>query len=293
VPARVPQIGPNNSSPALTDLKDNGYFFRTMPSDTLQAPILARLIRDELGAGKTISLAGRNDAFGTGLLPPLKRALEKVGMKTQGPLLYDPTAASYNSEADTIVRGDPDAYVILDFPANYAKIGSALLRTGRFNGRKLFVAGGWPSTIPDFIPTASLEGARGTVAGSTTGTRAAEAFDRLFTSKPGTKQRQTLDSNNFDGAMICILASVAADSARGSDIVEHIQRVASVPGRTYTYLNLAAAITAIKAGKDINYEGVGGPVDFDENGDLRAALYNVYSYKDGKQSVVRQLKIRK
>jgi branched-chain amino acid transport system substrate-binding protein len=293
VPARVPQIGPNNSSPALTDLKDDGYFFRTMPSDTLQAPILARLIREELGAGKTISLAGRNDAFGTGLLPPLKKSLERLGMKTQGPLLYDPTAASYNSEADDIVKGNPDAYVILDFPANYAKIGSALLRTGKFNGRKLFVAGGWPSTIPSFIPTASLEGARGTVAGSLTGTKAAQAFDELFKSKGGTKDRQTLDSNNFDGAMICILAAVAANSGKGSDIVKQIPRVASAPGHTYTYLNLAAAIRAIKAGKDINYEGVGGPVDFDKNGDLNAALYNVYEYKDGKQDVVRQLKIRK
>ena len=64
-------------------------------------------------------------------------------------------------------------------------------------------------------------------------------------------------------------------------------------GRTYTYLNLAGAIRAIKAGKDINYEGAGGPVDFDKNGDLNAALYNVYEYKDGKQDVIRQLKIRK
>lgn len=293
VPARVPQIGPNNSSPALTDLKDNGYYFRTMPSDVLQAPILARLIREELGAGKTISLAGRNDAFGTGLLPPLKTALERVGMRVQGPLLYDPTAASYNSEADEIVKGNPDAYVILDFPANYAKIGSALLRTGRFNGRKLFVAGGWPATIPPFIPAAALEGARGTVAGSVTGTKAAEAFHRLYTSTPGTKDRQTLELNNFDGAMICILAAIAADSARGSDIVKEIPRVASVPGRTYTYLNLAAAIRALLEGKDINYEGVGGPVDFDANGDLRAARYNVYNYKDGKQEVLRQLRIRK
>ncbi|HKY24981.1 MAG TPA: ABC transporter substrate-binding protein [Gaiella sp.] len=293
VPARVPQIGPNNSSPALTDLADNGYYFRTMPSDTLQAPILARLIKEEMGAGKTISLAGRNDAFGTGLLPPLKRALERSGMKVRGPLLYDPTAASYNSEADDIVEGNPDAYVVLDFPANYAKIGSALLRTGRFNGRKLFVAGGWPATIPSFIPAASLEGARGTVAGSLSGTKAAEAFDKLFTTSPGTKDRQTLELNNFDGALICVLAALAADSSRGSEIVKQIQRVSSVPGRTYTYLNLAAAIRAVRAGKDINYEGVGGPVDFDAKGDLTAALYNVYSYKDGKQSVVRTLRIRK
>jgi branched-chain amino acid transport system substrate-binding protein len=81
--------------------------------------------------------------------------------------------------------------------------------------------------------------------------------------------------------MVCILAAVAANSGKGSEIVKQIPRVASAPGRTYTYLNLAAAIRAIKAGKDINYDGVGGPVDFDQNGDLKAALYNVFTYKDG------------
>jgi ABC-type branched-subunit amino acid transport system substrate-binding protein len=292
-PARVPQIGPNNSSPALTDLRDNGYFFRVMPSDVLQAPVLAQLIRQEMGRGQTISLAGRNDAFGTGLLPRLKTNLERLGLRTQGPLLYDPTAASYNSEAGDIVRGNPDAYVILDFPANYAKIASALLRTGRFNGNKLFVAGGWPATIPSFIPTASLEGARGTAAGSPLGTRAATAFNRLYTRSPGVKDRQTLELNNFDGAMMCILASVAARSTRGSDIVKQIRRVSSPPGRTYTYLSLAQAIRDLRAGKDINYEGVGGGADLDEKGDLTTAIYNVFTYKDGKQTVLRQLRIRK
>jgi ABC-type branched-subunit amino acid transport system substrate-binding protein len=293
VPARIPQIGPNNSSPAITDLKDNGYFFRVMPSDTLQAPVLARAIQQEMGRGQLISLAGRNDAFGTGLLPRLKTNLEGLGMKVQGPLLYDPTAASYNSEAGDIVRNNPDAYVILDFPGNYAKIGSALLRTGRFTGRKLFVAGGWPATIPDFIPTASLEGARGTSAGSPLGTKAADAFDKLYTSSPGVKARQTLEMNNFDGAMLCILASVAAKSGKGSDIVKQIARVASPPGRTYTYLNLAQAIRDLRAGKDINYEGVGGSADLDANGDLKSAIYNLFTYKDGKQTVLRQIRIRK
>jgi ABC-type branched-subunit amino acid transport system substrate-binding protein len=293
VPARVPQIGPNNSSPALTSLQDNGYFFRVMPSDTLQAPILARLIREELGRGKTVSLAGRNDAFGTGLLPPLKTHLERAGLQVQGPLFFDPTAASYNSEATDIVRGNPDAYVILDFPANYNKVAAALLRTGRFNGNKLFVAGGWPATIPSFIPTNALEGARGTSAGSPLGTRAATAFDRLYKAAPGVKDRQTLELNNFDGAMICILASIAANSGKGSDIVKQVPRVSSPPGRTYSYLGLAQAIRDLRAGKDINYEGAGGSADFDQNGDLKAAIYNVFKYEDGKQVVVRQLRIRK
>jgi len=274
-------------------LVDNGYYFRVMPSDALQAPILGKVIVQELGKGATVSLAGRNDAFGTGLLPPLKTALQKGGINVQGPLFYDPTAASYDSEAGDIVKGNPDAYVILDFPGNYAKIAASLLRTGKFNGTKLFVAGGWPATIPSFIPTASLEGARGTVAGSPLGTGAGDAFNKLYTNSPGTKDRQTLEVNNFDGAMLCILASVAANSGKGSDIVKQIQRVASPPGRTYTYLNLAAAIKALRAGKDINYEGAGGSDDLDQNGDLKSAIYNVFKYQDGKQVLIRQIKIKK
>ena len=46
-------------------------------------------------------------------------------------------------------------------------------------------------------------------------------------------------------------------------------------------------------GEGHQLRGVGGPVDFDAKGDLTAALYNVYSYKDGKQDVVRTLRIRK
>ena len=93
--------------------------------------------------------------------------------------------------------------------------------------------------------------------------------------------------------MVCILASIAANSGKGSDIVKHIQRVTSPPGPTYSYLNLVQAIKDIRAGKDINYEGVGGPVDFDKNGDLNAAIYNVYKYKDGAQVVESQIRIRR
>ena len=185
VPARVPQIGPNNSSPALTDLKDNGYFFRTMPSDTLQAPILARLIKEEMGGGKTISLAGRNDAFGTGLLPILKTALERVGMKTQGPLLYDPTAASYNSEADDIVKGNPDTR---HPPSRRTTPRSArrscarpVQRAEALRRRRL--AGHHPVVHPDCL----ARGGAGTVAGSPTGTKAARSS--TGSSRPGPGRR--------------------------------------------------------------------------------------------------------
>ena len=215
-------------------------------------------------------------------------------MKTQGPLLYDPTAASYNSEADDIVKGNPDAYVILDFPANYAKIGSALLRTGKFNGRKLFVAGGWPSTIPVFIPTASLEGARGTVAGSPTGTKACRRVRQAVREQAGhqaapdarleqLRRRDDLHPRVRRGELGEGLGHRQADPAGrvdpGQDVHVPEPRGArsgrSRPARTST--------TRASA----------GPSTSTRTATCSAALYNVYTYKDGKQDVIRQLKIRK
>ncbi|HXF98039.1 MAG TPA: hypothetical protein VNJ46_05440 [Gaiellaceae bacterium] len=69
--------------------------------------------------------------------------------------------------------------------------------------------------------------------------------------------------------------------------------MSSAPGRAYTFLELADAIKALRAGKDINYEGVGGPAGFDRNGDLRAAVFNVFTYRDGRQVVLRQIRVKK
>jgi len=57
--------------------------------------------------------------------------------------------------------------------------------------------------------------------------------------------------------------------------------VSGPPGVKVTYLQLARAIKLILAGKQIDYEGVFGPVDFDSNGDIGSALYRIWKY-DGK-----------
>ena len=43
VPNGVPMISPSATSPALTTIEDNGYFFRTAPSDARQGQLLAEI----------------------------------------------------------------------------------------------------------------------------------------------------------------------------------------------------------------------------------------------------------
>jgi ABC-type branched-subunit amino acid transport system substrate-binding protein len=289
IPAGIPQIAPASTSATITTLDDHGLVFRIAPSDVLQGPVLAAAMQAEIGKGKTVSFAARNDAFGAGLIGSTNAAWKKLGGKeTRAPVLYDPTAASYDSEAQQIVAGNPDAWVILDFPANYAKMGAALLRTGKFDASRMFVGGGQPSTIPSFVPTASMQGARGTRPAVPLGTSLTNAYDAMYAAAPGTKDRQSLDVNNFDAAMTCILASIAANSSNGQKIAAQLRRIAGPPGTKYTFQQLPAAIKALRAGKDINYEGIAGSIDWDANGDPASATYDFYKYINSTLTVIRQ-----
>jgi ABC-type branched-subunit amino acid transport system substrate-binding protein len=289
IPAGTPQIAPASTSAQITDLRDNGLVFRIAPSDVLQGPVLAGAIAEEIGRDKRLSLAARNDAFGSGLIRAVEQAWRRLGARTTGrPLLYDPGAASYDAEAQRIVAGNPNAWVILDFPATYARVGAALLRTGRFDASRLFVGGGQPSVIPAFVPRESMEGARGTRPAVPLGARLTRAFDALFARSPGTQQRQSLDVNAFDAAMTCFLAAVSAKSNNGRAIARQLRRISAPPGRKYTFLQLPAAIRDLRAGRDIDYEGVAGSIDWDANGDPASATYDFYRYINAQLTVLRQ-----
>lgn len=293
---QIPLISPASTSAEITSLSDNGYVFRTAPSDNLQGQALARYVSKAIGGvkGKTISLAGRNDAYGQGFVGKLEQSFKALGAKVQGPTLYDPMAASYDSEAGKIVANNPAAYVIIDFPETYAKVGAALLRTGQFDAGKLFTADGLAAdTIPKGVPAGALNGARGTRPGTPKTGAAAVAFGKLFKSSPGIKTRATFDAQNFDATMLCVLASVAAGSSDGSAIQGELTKVSGPPGTKYTFQQLPQAIKDLQAGKDIDYEGASGPVDFDSNGDPSAATYETYAYSGGKLKVTGQFQAGK
>ena len=68
---------------------------------------------------------------------------------------------------------NPDVYIIIDYPDTYAKLGAALVRTGKFDATKSFVADALAfSTVPSNIPPQAIEGMRGTRGARATGTDA-------------------------------------------------------------------------------------------------------------------------
>jgi ABC-type branched-subunit amino acid transport system substrate-binding protein len=287
---RVPQISPASTSAEISTLDDNGFVFRTAPSDNLQGVALADTVEEELGGTDfTVSLAARNDAYGEGFINRFKEAWEERGGLTTGPVLYDPQQPSYNSEAGQIVSGNPDAYVIIDFPDTYARMGAALARTGEFEASRLFTADGLAADeIPKGVPKKAIVGAKGTRPGTPEAGEAVERFGELF-DEAGGPARGTFDAHNFDAVMMCFLAATAAGSSDGVNIQKALRDVSAPPGDKFSFLQLADAIRALQEGQDIDFDGVTGPIDWDENGDPTTATYEVWTYgDDGALEVMRQ-----
>jgi ABC-type branched-subunit amino acid transport system substrate-binding protein len=287
---KVLQISPASTAASIADLDDDGYLARTAPPDTLQAKALADHMDSELGGarGKTVNVGARNDFYGTGLADAFEEEWKKRGGQVGQKVVYDPEQSAYNSEAQKITSGNADAFVIVDFPETYAKVGPALVRTGKWESTKTFVTDGLASSeLPGDVGREATEGMRGTSVGTFSGT-APEAFGKLYEAAPGPK-RQTFDAQNFDAVMLCYLSAVAAGEANAEKMKDELANITGPPGEKFTWQQLADAVKALDNGDDIDYEGAVGPLDLDDRGDPSRWIYNIIQFEDGKLKTLRKV----
>ena len=282
IPNRVVMISPASTSPAITDLADDGFVWRTPPSDALQGQVLAEAMANEFGADATINTGTRNDAYGTALIGVFEEAWRENGGTIGRSVRWNPEAPTFDSEAQQLAGGSPDGWLIIDFPETWARVGPALVRAGGWDPFATFTADGLrSSTLPAEVGDQATEGMRGT-APTSEGAPAGEAFDRVFTERaPAGVERQTFDAQAFDAVIVSFLAALRAGSSDPEAIRDNLQAVTGPPGAKVTFEQLDDAIRMLTRGEEIDYEGASGPIDFDANGDPGAALYEIWRFQDG------------
>lgn len=280
----VLQISPASTSTELTSVEDDGLLNRVPPADNLQGPALVEFIARSIGGieGKTISIGARNDAYGVGFSAAIEEAWKRDGGGEVRSVEYDPTQPSYNSEAQEILSGNPDAVAIIDFPETFVKVGPALERTGNFDTSKVFITDGLANGTLVEENADLMEGIRGTAPGTPAEGASSEAFDKLFTTaEPKNVERNVFDAQNFDAVILCYLSAVAAGSTDGTDMAAELQGVTGPPGKSYNWQQLPEAIKALQNGDDINYIGAAGEIDLDENGDPKVGVYDQFKITNG------------
>jgi branched-chain amino acid transport system substrate-binding protein len=111
--AGIPQCSASNTAPDFTDYDDNGFYFRTAPSDGLQGPALAEIILED---GHTdVALLARADDYGVGLMNATADALEEAGATVVYQESYDPEQVTFSAEVSEMIGAGPDAIVTIPF----------------------------------------------------------------------------------------------------------------------------------------------------------------------------------
>ncbi|MBV9278681.1 MAG: ABC transporter substrate-binding protein, partial [Chloroflexi bacterium] len=181
LPNNVIVITPTSSDPSLTLLKnENHLVWRVYPSDTLQGAALAEAMGRAFGKHATINVGARNDAFGTALAAIFEKNWKAGGGKIGKVVIYNPAETSFDSDAQKLASGNPNGWLIADFPPTFAKMGPALVRAGGWSPAKTYMTEAMDNNDSlNQIGAPATDGLRGTAASAPKGPNA-QALETLF-----------------------------------------------------------------------------------------------------------------
>lgn len=274
-PNHVVIISPSNTPTWVTTLKDDDYTFRTTSSDAIQGKVLGKLAWER--NYKTASILYINDPYGGGLAESCKEWFEKSRGKILGQASYDPGKASYKMQLKELAKGNPDVLILIGYPESGTVIIRQALSEGLFS-QFLFPDGMQSQQIIDSVGGNYLEGMHGTGPGAAENPSYKsylKEFNKVYGANPATAYSE----NAYDGVVVIALAIQAAgkDALKtdpGKAIRDKLRVVANPPGEKIiaSVDGFRKAFRLLAEGKDIDYEGAAGSIDFDEHGDTMTPI---------------------
>ncbi|MEU6879121.1 ABC transporter substrate-binding protein [Streptomyces sp. NPDC046712] len=271
----VVQCSGSNTAPTFTDYDDGGFYFRTAPSDALQGPILAKTIQGD--GHKRVALVARADDYGRGLLDTTKKALEDGGATVTLAETYDPKATNFDQVVQKMKNSNPDATVVIAFEEG-AQILQGMIEAGLGpDSVGVYGTDGLRSEeLPKLVAPADpgrLAGMKGTAPASTSNPEFVKAL-KAFAPNLNVLQ---FAPQVFD----CVTTvALAAEQAKSDDPEKFAEEMIAVTKDGEKCNSFAACKKLIAEGKDIDYDGVSGPLDFTDAGEPGQATIEVYTYND-------------
>jgi branched-chain amino acid transport system substrate-binding protein len=277
--AGIPMCSPSNtgSDLSLEDSEDNGgFYFRTAPPDSLQAPALADVITGD--AHDNVAIIALNDTYGQGFTRDLSTALEDAGATVAVQVAYDPQGQSYDADVQQIVDADPDAVAVIAFPDTGGRVLQAMIEQGVGpDDVQIYVTDGLQTNSlyeqVDPADPSVTEGIRGT-APAAAPEGGAEHFPADFEAfAPGVDT--IFSAHTYDCTIVFALAALVAGSDDPADIQAEMIGVTKDGTKCTTF---AECSQLVEDGDDIDYDGASGPLEFIDIGEPAAGTYDVYTF---------------
>lgn len=272
----VLQISPANTAPSLTDYPDNGLYFRTAPSDVLQGAVIAGIASD-LGFTSGAAIA-REDPYGVGLQDAFVKDFEAAGGSITAALTYDPAAPDFAAEVAEIAATNPEFVQVVGFEET-TKLLQEMIKQGIGpQDVQIFLVDGNISTTAyaDFPRDTMV----GVIASVPTGdpTVDVEAFNARLLGQDPDLTDFAYGAQAYDATMLVAIAADFAKCADGTAIAAAMPTIANADAGGEACTTYADCLAIIAAGGTPNYDGVTGPLDFNEFGDPKTATIDVVQY---------------
>src|SRR5215207_10088809 len=290
-PAKVVQVSPASSSPTLTALgregKTNGVFFRTITSDALQGTAAAKYAVDQ--GLKKLAIIHVNNDFGVNMVAEFRKAYEALGGQITTTTPYNQGQSSYAPEVTRALEGEPPALYLVAYPGDGTSIARTWISQG---GAATFLLNDGMNSA-DFIRDVGprfLDNAFGTSSG-TTKTPSTEHFVKAYPAMSGGFDANAPAADRaYDAAAVVGLAIAQAGKHDSAAIRDAIRKVTGSDGEVI-YAGpegFKKALQLIKDGKPVRYEGVIGPVSFDQYGDITGP-FRLWRIQNGEITTVGQM----
>lgn len=269
--AGIPLISPAAGYPQLTALDREGIFFRTIAAYPHQAFVLA----DQLAAAGAASVAvvARDDALGSSLAAALGPALEAEGVELTTITVAPAATGDALAAAVAEVKESEPAAVVLATPDNgdqtKALIGQ--LAAAGYGGGKLWLTSQNTADYSQALPGGLLNGVNGVLDGA----QADAAFQAKVKQEDPAVGIFSYAAEAYDATVLAALAAQLAGDDGSASIIRMLLP-ASVDGIKCT--SYGECLDVLETQPDIDYDGVSGPVNLDENGDPTRGSFLVVVY---------------
>ena len=285
--APVVQCSPSNTLAGLGVDGDDGFYFRTAPSDDLQAPALADVIIAD--GFSNIAIVARSDDYGVGFTEFLAPAIEAGGGTVVFDTPYDPNATSFDDVVTSVVEAGPDAVVLIAFDEGVSIVQTMIEQGVGPDAIQIYITDGMADSelgakIDEGNPGVAA-GIKGTQPSAAPESGAAEFPGNFETYAPGVTP--IFSAQAYDCTVVIALAAQAAGSNEPADIQANMVEVTRNGEKCGSF---AECSEMLAGGADIDYDGASGLIDFLDVGEPGVGIYDVYEFDaDGIQQVLEQV----
>jgi branched-chain amino acid transport system substrate-binding protein len=249
IPNGVTMVSPSATSPALSTIADNGYFFRTAPSDARQGQVLAQITVER--GFNDVAVTFVNNDYGKGLSDSFINAYKGLGGKVSAVVPHETDKADYSAEVAALNASGAGILAVFGYVnqgGNHIIQGS--IDSGAFD--KFILADGMYGEDLLKNMDGDLSGTFGTVPG--TDSKGAASFAKMAKTA-GIKAGGPFTGESYDAAALLVLAMQSGGSTDRAALASNVLAVANTPGEKIMPGELGKALRILASGGAVDYVG--------------------------------------